>query len=130
MILMADGWAPLDAMTRGGAGLTVYQASDNPVFWTAPTFGTELQNRLWNFLPSREQSGVEPEVYYFSGFLGAPLYLGKRSIARRSRPMRDTSSSPRPRTMRRPSTSRRARSAGKGASGVWRTTTAPSCPGS
>jgi hypothetical protein len=76
MAVMAEGWAPLDAMTANGAGLTVYQATDFERFWTGPTFGTDLQNRVWNFLPSRDQAS-DPDAYYFHSLSGAPLYLGK-----------------------------------------------------
>jgi hypothetical protein len=70
---MAGAWAPLDAITRAGAGLTVYQATDWPVFWTAPTYGAELQNRIWNFV---QDPGHPPEAFLFHSWTGNPFYLG------------------------------------------------------
>ena len=71
---MSQAWAPLDEMTRDGAGLEVYQAADWKVFWTAPTFGTGLQNRVWNFErgPARE-----PEAFFFHVPRQSPLYMGR-----------------------------------------------------
>ena len=68
-------WAPLDEMTRGDAeGLSVYQAADFPVFWTAPTFGSFLQNRVWQFQPSLD---TDPDAYFFHSPRQRPFYLGK-----------------------------------------------------
>jgi len=72
--VMAGAWAPLDAMTREGAGLTVYQAADWSVFWTAPTFGVELQNRVWNFSPDPMHP---PQAFMFHSWTGQPTYLGR-----------------------------------------------------
>lgn len=71
---MTGVWAPLDEMTRRGAGLSVYQAGNPDVFWTAPTFGTELQNRIWNFeqAPTRE-----PDAFFFHSPGRTPLYIGR-----------------------------------------------------
>lgn len=71
---MSVAWAPLDAMTRGGAGLSVYQAAGKDVFWTAPTFGVELQNRVWNF---QEAPAGEPDAFLYHSADGEPLYVGK-----------------------------------------------------
>lgn len=74
--LMAEGWAPLDAMTRDGGGLIVYQATDFKIFWTSPTFGTDLQNRIWNFLDSNDRP-ADPDAFFFHSPSREPLYLGK-----------------------------------------------------
>jgi hypothetical protein len=75
---LSAAWAPLDEMTRGGAGLTVYQAADWPVFWTASTYGTELQNHIWNFIQDRSPP---PQAFLFHSRTGNPFYLG-REISR------------------------------------------------
>jgi hypothetical protein len=69
---LSTAWAPLDEITRG-SGLTVYQASDWGVFWTASTFGSELQNRIWNFA---RDPAHPPEVFLFHSRTGTPFYLG------------------------------------------------------
>ncbi len=70
---LSGAWAPLDAMTRDGAGLTVYQAADWPVFWTAPTYGAELQNRIWNFGRS---PGQAPDAFLFHSWKDDPFFVG------------------------------------------------------
>jgi hypothetical protein len=75
LVPMASVWGPLDAITRGGAGLSVYQAGDKSVFWTAPSFGSELQNRIWNFESSPAR---EPDTYFYHSPRGRPLYIGRR----------------------------------------------------
>ena len=70
---MASAWGPLDAATRGGAGLSVYEASEYPVFWTGPTYGVELQNRIWNFDPHPPE---KPDAFFFHAPRGSPFYLG------------------------------------------------------
>jgi hypothetical protein len=71
---MSAAWAPLDAMTRGAGGLSVYQAGDLAVFWTAPTYGTEMQNRIWNF----DRTPVaKPDAYFFHSPRGKPFFVGK-----------------------------------------------------
>ena len=67
-------WAPLDEITSGGRGLTVYQSADWPVFWTASTYGRELQNRLWNFV---QDPAHPPEAFLFHSRTGAPFHLGR-----------------------------------------------------
>ncbi len=67
-------WAPLDEITSGGRGLTVYQSADWPVFWTASTYGHELQNRLWNFV---QDPAHPPEAFLFHSRTGAPFHLGR-----------------------------------------------------
>ncbi len=76
---MSVGWAPLDVMTRDGAGLTVYEAADKDEFWTAPTFGVELQNRIWNF---QQAPTADPEAFFYHLSPkdlpeGQPLYIGR-----------------------------------------------------
>ncbi len=72
---LSEIWTPLDYLTRDGPGWTVYMASGHPSFWTAPSFGSQLQNRVWNFetapaeLPDaliyhRDQRGLP---YYYVG---------------------------------------------------------------
>jgi len=73
---MSEGWAPLEAMTRGDAGLTVYQATDYKSFWTGPTYGTRLQNRTWNFATTRDQES-DPDAYFFHSPSRTPFYIGK-----------------------------------------------------
>lgn len=72
---MASAWAPLDAMTRGGGGLTVYQASDYSVFWTGPTYGVELQNRIWNF---EKAPALKPDAFFFHSPRGTPFFVGRK----------------------------------------------------
>ena len=72
---MAEAWAPLDAMTRGDAGMTVYQAADYQWFLTAPTYGTGLQNHIWNFGGGRDRES-DPDAFFFYSSIGAPFYLG------------------------------------------------------
>ena len=67
-------WAPLDEITSGGRGLTVYQSADWPVFWTASTYGRELQNRIWNFV---QDPAHPPEAFLFHTRTGAPFHLGR-----------------------------------------------------
>ena len=71
---MSAAWAPLDVMTRNGGGLSVYQAGDLSVFWTAPTYGTEMQNRIWNF---EKAPATKPEAYFFHSPRGKPFFVGK-----------------------------------------------------
>src|SRR5262249_5138542 len=54
--------------------LRVYQATDYRVFWTAQTYGTELQNRIWNFEKSLDR---EPQAYFFHEPRREALYIGK-----------------------------------------------------
>jgi hypothetical protein len=75
---MSAAWTPLDTMTRGGAGLSVYQATDWPVFWTAPTFGSELQNRVWNFTSNTSSA---PQAFLYHSWTGNPTYI-RREIRR------------------------------------------------
>ena len=70
-------WTPLDTITRGGAGLVVYQATDWAVFWTAPTFGSQLQNRVWNFT----ETNSDPQAFLFHSWTGNPAYV-RREIRR------------------------------------------------
>jgi len=71
---MSAAWVPLDTITRGGAGLLVYQATDWPVFWTSPTFGSELQNRVWNF---SGDANLQPQAFLFHSWTGNPAYVGR-----------------------------------------------------
>lgn len=73
---MAEAWAPLDAITRGDAGMTVYQATDYGWFLTAPTYGSSLQNRIWNFAGDRDRQS-DPDAYFYHSVSGSPLYIGK-----------------------------------------------------
>jgi hypothetical protein len=71
---LSIAWTPLDEITRGGAGLTVYQAADWAVFWTASTYGTELQNRIWNFV---RDAAHPPQAFLFHSRTGTPFYVGR-----------------------------------------------------
>lgn len=60
---LSTAWDPLDFLTRQGPGWTVFIATDWSVFWTSPTFGSRLQNRVWNFesMPPPKPDAV---IYY------------------------------------------------------------------
>jgi hypothetical protein len=60
---LGAAWDPLDFLTRGREGWGVYVAVDWPFFWSAPTFGSRVQNRVWNFEPA-EIDDPQAFVYY------------------------------------------------------------------
>lgn len=72
-------WAPLDYLTRSGPGWDVYVAMRWDVFWLAPTFGSRLQNRIWNLRPGFTEP-PDAIVFHF----GAPgkglFYLNEQIL--------------------------------------------------
>ncbi len=61
---MDIAWELLDYLTQDEPkGLNVYMAAKSEFFWTAPTYGSNLQNRVWN----HEKSEEPPDafLYYF-----------------------------------------------------------------
>ena len=75
---LSHAWAPLDYLTRPGPGWSVYMACGYSVFWTAPTFGSRLQNRVWNF---GDASADAPDAFIFhTDARGGPLYYVGRTI--------------------------------------------------
>jgi hypothetical protein len=70
---LSYAWDPLDFLTRDGDGWSVYMACGYSVFWTAPSFGSRLQNRIWNFAP---RAGEWPQAFLFHyDRRGRPLYF-------------------------------------------------------
>jgi hypothetical protein len=75
---LSRAWAPLDYLTRSGRGWSVYMACGWSVFWTAPSYGSRLQNRIWNFEP---QPAEPPDAFLFHyDRRGRPLYYVGRRI--------------------------------------------------
>ena len=75
---LSHAWAPLDYLTRSGQGWSVYMACGWSVFWTAPSYGSRLQNRIWNF----ERDPAEPPDAFLFHYdrRGRPLYYVGRKI--------------------------------------------------
>jgi hypothetical protein len=75
---LSHAWAPLDFLTSPGPGWSVYMACGYSVFWTAPSFGSRLQNRIWNFDAA---PAAEPDAFIFHhDRRGRPLYYVGRKI--------------------------------------------------
>lgn len=77
---------PLDYLTRRGSGWDVYMAADWRVFVTAPLFGSDLQNRVWNFQP--QPKGLPDALVFHSGPDSDPenlFYVGGRISPRQVR---------------------------------------------
>jgi hypothetical protein len=75
---LSTAWEPLDFLTRGldGKGWDIYMAAEWSVFWTAPTFGSQIQNRVWNF---RHHPDGTPDAFIFYRRAGAePFYIGRK----------------------------------------------------
>ena len=74
---LSTAWEPLDFLTMEGPGWNVYMAVRWDLFWTTPTFGSRIQNRVWNFL---SEPTDDPDAFIF--FRGGPddelFYVGKR----------------------------------------------------
>jgi hypothetical protein len=65
---LSTAFDPLDYLTAGGPGWDVYMAADWHVFYTAPVFGSRIQNRVWNFLPKTR--GDPDALLFHTGFAG------------------------------------------------------------
>jgi hypothetical protein len=65
---LATAFEPLDFLTLGGPGWSVYMAADWRVFMTAPLFGSGLQNRVWNF--QAEPRRAPDALVFHAGFGG------------------------------------------------------------
>jgi hypothetical protein len=74
---LSMAWEPLDFLTKGGPGWDVYMAVRWDSFWTAPTFGTQAQNRVWNFSDAPPD---EPDafIFYYDRPYGEIFFLGKK----------------------------------------------------
>jgi hypothetical protein len=74
---LSQAWEPLDYLTRTGGGWSIAMAAGYSVFWTAPTFGSRLQNRIWNF---EKDPASWPDAFVFhQDRRGRPLhYVGRR----------------------------------------------------
>jgi len=72
---------PLDDLSRGNKGLSVYVAGPKDFFWTAPFYGTKLQNRIWNFQPHLSS---DPDAFIFHQIEEQQdlLYVGPRITPR------------------------------------------------
>ncbi|HEX9757149.1 MAG TPA: hypothetical protein VGB26_05025 [Nitrospiria bacterium] len=53
---------PLEILTQGERGLSVYVSGPRKLFWTAPFYGVNLQNRIWNF---EKAPSAEPDAFVF-----------------------------------------------------------------
>jgi hypothetical protein len=74
---LAQAWEPLDYLTSPDNGWGVGMAAGYSVFWTAPTFGSHLQNRIWNF---EKNPTSWPDAFIFhTDRRGRPMhYVGRR----------------------------------------------------
>jgi hypothetical protein len=72
---------PLDDLSRGNKGLSVYVAGPKDFFWTAPFYGTKLQNRIWNF---QADLSSDPDAFVFHQIEERQelLYVGHRITPR------------------------------------------------
>jgi len=74
--LLRAAWEPLDFLTRPGSGWSVYTAAPWSLSWTAPVFGSRIQNRVWNFQHEPEN---DPDAFIFHRMNDLDLYyVGKR----------------------------------------------------
>jgi len=76
---MAFVWKALEALDfltiNRSNGLNSYLAISGELYWTSPIYGTNLQNKIWNF-QSNPSSKPDALIYCFSRF-GDIGYLGK-----------------------------------------------------
>lgn len=74
---LSQAWEPLDYLTRNGEGWSVYMAAGYSVFWTVPTYGSRVQNRIWNF--EKDPAGWPDAFIFHHDRRGRPLhYVGRR----------------------------------------------------
>ncbi|MAF82477.1 MAG: hypothetical protein CL797_00040 [Chromatiales bacterium] len=90
--LLGAAWGPLDFLTQSGDGWSVYTAAPWSVSWTAPVFGSHIQNQVWNFRQEpvglfqqepvgdlRQEPASNPDAFIFHRMNDAPLFfLGKK----------------------------------------------------
>ena len=74
MPMSSYAWEMLDLLTLDD-GINVYMATDGAFYWTAPTFGSNLQNRIWNF---EKNLTSPPDAYIYS--ITEELYGGSKSF--------------------------------------------------
>jgi hypothetical protein len=75
---LSRAWEALDVLTLPGPGWSVYMAAGYSVFWTAPSFGSRLQNRIWNF---EKNPPSDPDAFIFHhDRRGRPLHFVGRRI--------------------------------------------------
>jgi hypothetical protein len=65
---MVAALEPLDYLTLHSAGWNVYMAADWRMFAVAPVYGSEIQNRVWNFLA--EPRPPPDALLFHTGFSG------------------------------------------------------------
>jgi hypothetical protein len=74
---LSQAWEPLDYLTRTDGGWTVYAAAGYSVFWTVPTYGSRMQNRIWNF--DKAPSDWPDAFLFHEDRRGGPLlFVGQR----------------------------------------------------
>lgn len=90
--LLRAAWEPLDYLTQTGNGWSVYTAAPWSLSWTAPVFGSRIQNQVWNFQQEpvgffdqepvgfiRQELAENPDAFIFHRMNDAPLfYLGRK----------------------------------------------------
>jgi len=90
--LLRAAWEPLDFLTKTGDGWSVYAAAPWSLSWTAPVFGSRIQNQVWNFRQDpvgffqqepvgfyQQESADNPDAFIFHRMNDAPLfYLGRK----------------------------------------------------
>ena len=70
-------WEPLDYLTREGKGWSVYMAATHGVFWVTPTYGSHLQNQIWNFEKNPVQD-PDAFIFHYDSRSMELFYLGKK----------------------------------------------------
>jgi hypothetical protein len=70
-------WEPLDYLTRSGEGWSVYMALGYSVFWVTPSYGSHIQNRIWNFekIPTEDPDAF---IFHYDRRGGDLFYVGQR----------------------------------------------------
>jgi len=70
-------WEPLDYLTKDGEGWSVYMAANKGVFWVTPSYGSQIQNKIWNFEqePSEDPDAI---IFHYDSRKPQLFYLGKK----------------------------------------------------
>jgi hypothetical protein len=74
---LSMAWEPLDYLTREGDGWNVYMAATHGVFWVTPTYGSHLQNKIWNFEENPQQD-PDAYIFHYDSRSMELFYLGKK----------------------------------------------------
>jgi len=74
---LSIAWEPLDYLTKDGDGWSVYTAATYGVFWVTPSYGSQIQNRIWNFEknPSGDPDAI---IFHYDSRKPELFYLGKK----------------------------------------------------